>query len=229
MLSTQFSAWFSSFLKFKQYRYFAYYFYYHIWVGKNFRIILLDTGFFVIYGNFRTRNIDLRLITWTRLCLNVFGSINFDGIWTGTDLDINWNAILNFGLLVAWILEQNGIGVANWIQFYFYCWRRFERIHNGTQCDVSFSLKCLSFISLHFNLANCILQSILQCIFYCKWSSLTVLKQNLSLSQFLWKYYSSIRNSQFPLPGSLTYLFSRGWTNKNLQRAALSRYKCAYK
>ena len=45
--------------------------------------------------------IDLILITWTRLCLNVFGSINFDGIWTGTDLDINWNAILNVGLLVA--------------------------------------------------------------------------------------------------------------------------------
>ena len=61
--STQFSTWFSSFLKVKQQRYFAYYFYYHIWFGKNFRIILLNTVLFVIIN--------------LRLCLNLFGSINF--------------------------------------------------------------------------------------------------------------------------------------------------------
>ena len=33
----------------------------------------------------------------------------FDNIWTSTDLDMNLDAILNFGLLIAWNLEQNGI------------------------------------------------------------------------------------------------------------------------
>ena len=76
---------------------------------------------------------------------------------------MNLDTVLNFGLLIAWNLEQNEIGLANWIRFYFYCRRSFERIHNGRQYDVSFSFKCLSFMSLHFNLAYFILRDSLQC------------------------------------------------------------------
>ena len=73
----------------------------------------------------------------------------FDSFWTGADLGTNLDVILNFGLLIARNLEQNGIGLANWIRFYFYCWRRFERIHNGRQYGVIFRFKYLSCMTLH--------------------------------------------------------------------------------
>ena len=79
----------------------------------------------------------------------------FNSSWTGADLVMNLDEILDFGLLILSNLEQDEIGLANWIRFYIYCRRSFERIHNGRQYDVSFTFKCLS-------------SSILQCRFYSK-------------------------------------------------------------
>ena len=55
----------------------------------------------------------------------VFGLVR-TWIWT-------WMQFLSFAVLIAWNLEQNGIELANWIRFYFYCRCRFERVHNVRQ------------------------------------------------------------------------------------------------
>ena len=65
----------------------------------------------------------------------------FNSIWASADFDMNLYAILNFGVLIAWSLEQNGIGLANWIRFYFYSRRCLVLIQNGRQYDVTVRFK----------------------------------------------------------------------------------------